>query len=56
MFFGNLFERGEFTTAGAGEKDVDLALFALDGFIEPERSDTCSEISPPTANMTKRIK
>ena len=34
VFFGDLFERGELALAGAGEEDVDLALFALDGLVE----------------------
>ncbi len=34
VLFGDLFERGGLTLAGAGKEDVDPALFALDGLVE----------------------
>jgi hypothetical protein len=34
VLFSDLFERGQLTLAGAGEEDVDLALFTLDGLVE----------------------
>src|SRR6202011_364844 len=34
VLFGDLFERGQLTLAGAGEQDVDFAPFAADGLVE----------------------
>src|SRR5262249_23041524 len=34
VVFGDLFECSQLTLAGAGEEDVDLALFAFDGLVE----------------------
>jgi hypothetical protein len=34
VLLGDLFQRGEFTLAGAGEEDIDFAPFALNGLVE----------------------
>jgi hypothetical protein len=34
VFFGDWFQCGELALAGAGKKDIDLALFVLNGFVQ----------------------